>query len=89
MREYNIDFGKPDEVARETLRMHIDTLKSFRGTTPHPVEMEWEIRVYEYILEDPAKRLKEYQNARYGIGDGCRALIPKREAIKTLGWVIE
>ena len=86
MREYFIDFTNPDEAARQTLQMHIDTLVSLRNSTGNPEELEWEIRLYEYILQDPAKRLKAYQDARYG--DDNSLPLEKRDVVKILGWIV-
>jgi hypothetical protein len=84
-RSYHIDYNNPDEAARATVQMHKDTLVSFRGTTPHPEELEWEIRLYDYILEDPLVRLKQYQDARF---DKDCIPINKRKAVAKLGWTI-
>lgn len=91
VREYTIDYRDPEEAARVTVQMYKDGLIGFRGKTPHPEELEWEIAVYDYILEDPAARLKQYQDARYPedyFEKPYKAPLSKREAVKKLGWQI-
>ncbi len=63
-----------------------DQLISFRKTTDNPKELEWEVRVYDYMLAqpDPAKAWNDYGNVRHS-GPGY---ISKRAAVKKLGWVI-
>lgn len=85
-REYDIDYSKPEEAARNTIQMHKDTLISLRERTTKRDELEWEIRVYDYMLEDPFRRLKEYNEARFDKND---MPIDKRVAIKALGWDIK
>lgn len=90
-REYHIDYNDPVAAAKTTLQLHIDTLVSFRHTTAHPEELEWEIRLYEYMLEDPVARLKAYQDVRYGTmdtPDDWHPPLDKREVVKILGWVV-
>lgn len=86
-KEYSIDYGKPDEAARTTIQIFLDQLMAYRGVSRDPDGLEWEIRVYEYMLQDPVKRLAEYQKARMP-GDGPRAPISKRKAVASLGWNI-
>lgn len=85
-REYTIDFNNPEQAARTTLKMHIDTLDSFRHTTDHPAELEWEIRLYEFMLQDPVPRLKLYQEARWP--ELGKPPISKRAVVEKLGWVV-
>lgn len=87
LREYSIDYSNPEEAAKTTLRMFIDQLISYRGTSPKPDELEWEIRVYEFMLNDPspATRLRQYQEAR--AGKYCTTS-GKRDAVSALGLVI-
>jgi hypothetical protein len=90
-REYHIDYSDPVAAAKTVLQLHIDTLVSFRGTTTsHPEELEWEIRLYEYMLEDPVVRLKQYQDVRYGeIEPGVYTPpLSKKETVAKLGWVV-
>jgi hypothetical protein len=83
MRKYKIDLTADDGGAASIIRMYKDGLERMRGSTDHPDELEWEIRLYDFILEDPAPRLKAYQEARFP-DDG--APIEKREVIRILGW---
>lgn len=92
VREYHIDYSDEVGAAKTTLQLHIDTLVSFRHTTSHPEELEWEIRLYEYMLEDPVVRLKAYQDARYGATEAeprwSKPPLSKRETVAVLGWVV-
>lgn len=84
IREYSIDYNNPEAAARTTINIHRDTLIYFRGTTPHQEELEWEIRLYEFMLEDPVARLKAYQDTRYDKNDMQR--MSKRAVVARLGW---
>lgn len=92
-REYFIDFGDPDGAALTTLNMHRDTLISCRGTqetTEAEAELEWEIRLYEFMMKDPLTRLDQYQKARWPERGEEGYPFPrlKREVAKVLGWEI-
>lgn len=84
MRQYNIDYSDPVAAARTTIEMFRDQLIGYRTTTSKPEELEWEIRVYEFMLEDPLTRLQAYQAARAQPG-WPKA---KRAVVKELGWKI-
>jgi hypothetical protein len=86
MKTYSLDYDDPNAAAKVTLQIFIDQLTELRSTTSKPAELEWEIRVYHFILEDPVKRLTAYQNARRR-GDGLKPY-SKRDAVAKLGWVI-
>lgn len=89
IREYNFDFNESNETIKNILKMHIETMIEFRNTTPNPDELEWEIRVYEFMLNDTDSmaRYKEYQYTRYA--EFPKKLpLEKRETIKKLGWNI-
>lgn len=89
IREYSIDYNRPDEAAKTMLQMHIDTLKSFRGRANNEVEMEWEIRLYEFMMESPAERLADYNRVRYEDSEKLNAPPrEKREVVAILGWVV-
>lgn len=86
-RNYKLDLKDGRQVAIECIRMMRDSLIICRGSTRKPEELEWEIRVYDFIEQDPEVRLKQYQEARCNGG----RLIPnrsKRETVALLGWVI-
>ncbi len=82
----NIDFNKPPDAARKIIQIHKDTLVSLRKQTDKSEELEWEIRVYDYMLEDPILRLDQYNAIRHA--NRGSAPMGKREVIKKLGWVI-
>lgn len=93
-RIYHIDSTNTEEAAKTTIHIHRDTLISFRDTTPHrdELELEWEIRLYDYMLEDPVKRLQEYQDARMGkmkTPDDWHPPKAKREVVTELGWDVK
>lgn len=62
-------------------------LMAMRTTTTKRDELEWEIRLYDFMLLDPEARLQQYHDAREG--DSTRFLIPKREVVQKLGWVVK
>ena len=80
MRTETFEFNLDDTASM--VRMLIKQLESYRTITQHPEELEWEIRVYQYILKDPEKRLMEYGQARRS------QKVSKRMAIAKLGWDI-
>jgi hypothetical protein len=59
-------------------------LKKYRQTTSNPEQLEWEIRLYEFMLKDPDSLLNQYMEKRYSSGT-----LSKQETVKLLGWVIE
>lgn len=87
LEEKNIDSSDPRQFAIDTIHVFIRQLERHLETTSNPIELEWEIKVYKYMLLDPEVRLKQYNYARFGEND--TAYRPKREAIKILGWNIE
>jgi hypothetical protein len=86
IRSYSIDFSKPEDAARTTVNMHRDTLISLRSRTPDPEGLEWEIRIYDYILEDPLPRYEAYSRARIPVFG--KPPVNKRKVIEQLGWII-
>lgn len=84
-KEYDIDFSNELDAAKTMLTMFRDQLVSFRKTTDDPAELEWEIRLYDFMLEEPIKRFSQYSGARQRTGG---RLLPKRQVVKKLGWVI-
>jgi hypothetical protein len=83
-REYNIDYNNPEKAATTTINMFRDQLVSFRGTSSKPDELEWGIRLYDFMLKDPVKRLKQYGNAR----QTATCLRSKRQVVQVLAWEI-
>lgn len=90
---FEID-GKPvlhevgDTFLTKTIRMTLKQLESYRGSTANPAELEWEIRLYKYILNSPNKNdlAADYARERQ-----CKSLsqppVNKRKVVKKLGWV--
>lgn len=64
----------------------LDQLRGYRGVSLHPEELEWEIRLYEFILAQPDsdKAARDYFEARRRGG----RLLTKREAAQKLGWKV-
>jgi hypothetical protein len=79
--------GTYDDIAYGTIVTGLQQLRHYRDnkTSSHPEELEWEIKLYEWILAQPDKKEKadEYMNARYVDGK----FVGKREAVKKLGWI--
>ena len=71
--------------AREVVEVYKKQLIHFRGKTEKPEELEWEIRLYDFILEMPETRLRQYNEVRFG--DGYPK--SKRITVKILGWNIQ
>lgn len=69
------------------VQVFLEQLKGYRGRSPNPEELEWEIRLYEWILEQPDAEAKAdaYFKARHS--DSC-LYRSKRETVRALGWVI-
>lgn len=65
-----------------------EQLISYRKKTKHPEELEWEIRVYDFILTQPNPNIaaEKYFKARTTHGN---FLLAKRMAVKKLGWDIK
>lgn len=85
VREYDLGRIGTSEFYKKVVEMHRDGLVSFRKTTALHEELEWEIRLYDFILEDPVTRYPQYQDARYSDDN---VPIEKRDAVKKLGWVV-
>ncbi len=69
------------------IRVALEQLRAYRATTPNPVELEWEIRLYEFILAQPnaEEAAAAYQKTRHR---GGGSPLPKREVAARLGWRI-
>ncbi len=70
---------------KEVVRCFIDQLKTYRGTTPNPEQLEWEIRVYEFILQDIDVRYKAYMETRMS----GHLVLTKRQVVEKLGWDVK
>ena len=84
-RHFEIDMNDADGGASSTIKMFIAQLEGLRKTTGHPEELEWEIRLYQFMLKDPAKRLDDYGKMRRSCDDGW---MPKREVARQLKWEV-
>jgi hypothetical protein len=82
--------GTYDNLPLSTINTGLQQLEHFKkvGCSPKPKELEWEIKLYKWILAQPDSRQKadEYLKARHR---GSGGLYSKREAVRILGWVIE
>jgi hypothetical protein len=67
----------------------IRLLEGLRKTTRKPADLEWEIRLYKWILQqpDPEATAKQYFEMRENQTDPFMPL-GKRETVKRLGWVV-
>lgn len=83
-KTFDLDLNNPTN----TLKMHIEMLKMYRNTTDKPDELEWEIRLYEYMLNsaDMKKLYDDYNRIRYEDTDAPP--LEKREVVERLGWVV-
>jgi hypothetical protein len=86
MKEVTIEFDLTEnkDPTRQIVEGLIKQLESYRGTTSNPDDLEWEIRVYKYILESPEERWEQYSQAR-----NWDKYISTRDAVKQLGWDVE
>lgn len=62
-------------------------LESYRMTTSKPDQLDWEIRLYQYILSqpDPESAARAYLTTRASGKGGQK---PKRQVVEELGWEI-
>jgi hypothetical protein len=62
-------------------------LESYRATTSKPDQLDWEIRLYQFILSqsDPESAARAYLTARASGKSGQK---PKRLVVQELGWKI-
>lgn len=82
-----VDFNQDKKsLAIQLVNGFKNQLISMRNTTSHREELEWEIRLYDYILEEPEIRFKQYQDARFDENDYP---LDKRIVAKNLGWIIK
>lgn len=83
-----------DDLGIATINVGLQQLEHFREIkcSNKPEELEWEIRVYKWILAQPDAKEKAdlYLRARMP-GDGRLHLPPrdKRAVVKDLGWDIK
>lgn len=76
------------------INMGLEQLKHYKeiGSSSQPEELDWEIKLYEWILSRPNPEATAYQylEAREERIDGkFERLLEKREVVSKLGWVIE
>lgn len=71
----------------DAIKFGIKQLKILRSSTPNRKELEWEIRLYKFILKqtDPEKAASDYFRVRNKV---CPPR-SKRETVRILGWVVE
>lgn len=73
-----------------SIHIGLAQLRQFQkdGTSSHPVELAWEIKLYEFILAqpNPEEVASEYLMARHPNYKG--GFVPKRDVVKALGWPI-
>lgn len=83
IREHTIDMKDIESASRTSLEMMKQSLVDCRMSTSKPEELEWEIRLYDFMLLDPVKRYAAYRSARAAWPG---KIVPKREVAKQLGW---
>lgn len=78
-----IDHEVGDTLFTKTIRAGVAQLEGYRLTHKNPSELEWEIRVYNFILGSPDRndRAEQYLKSRHKAG-----LKTKRQVVKDLGW---
>lgn len=81
--EFEINLNSPTFLT-DTIRLGIEQLMSMRNRTSKRAELEWEIRLYRYILRqnDPEAAAREYFTARK------ENVVSKREVVKILKWKV-
>lgn len=55
------DYIRRNALALRAIAVFKDQLENLRTTTQKPEQLEWELRLYEYMEQDPVNRLKQYQ----------------------------
>jgi hypothetical protein len=81
--------GKTYEGDVGVVESQRDLLIDYRNDgRPHDAELEWEIRLYEFILThaDPQGAAKAYMDARYP--DDGPMVWSKRDVVAMLGWIV-
>ncbi len=80
--------GSYSSIMLATIHTGLQQLEHFKkiGCSNQPDELDWEIKLYKYILAqpDPEKAARAYQDARYS----DKKFRNKRAAVKILGWEI-
>lgn len=90
--EFSMDLNDPN-LHSNNIRQALEQLMSMRNTTPNRAELEWEIRLYRYILadKDPEAAAKLYYETRH-VQDPSAPMrfrmLPKREVARRLGWKV-
>lgn len=81
--------GIYDHLGLSTIHTGLQQLKYFKkiGSSSKPKELDWEIKLYEWILAQPDAKQKSYEYLRARAIHGG-SLLPKRRVIKNLGWKI-
>lgn len=78
----------PEKASISAIEIMKESLMRCRHTTKKPDELEWELRVYEFMLLNPVNRLADYMKVRNRDG-GYPHLVPKRQVVQELGWEIK
>jgi hypothetical protein len=65
IKHYEAQAADPQQMAYTAIQIQKDFLEQYRGETPNPDELEWELRLCDYMLRDPAKRWEEYTSVRF------------------------
>lgn len=87
-QEFTMNLNSPT-LHSDNIRQALEQLMSLRNTTPNRAELEWEIRLYRFILadKDPEAAAKLYYEARYiETKPGEFRMLSKRAVVAKLGW---
>lgn len=83
--------GEYENLAIATIKTGLQQLNYFKriGSSPKPDELDWEIKLYEWILGQPdaEEKASAYLSARH-VGKEEGFILEKRDVVKKLGWVI-
>ncbi len=84
--QFEVNLNSPT-FHQDVIRQAIEQLMSMRNTTSKRELLEWEIRVYRWILRqpDPEGTAMKYFAKRQEMGG---IMSDKAEVIKALGWEI-
>jgi hypothetical protein len=72
----------------DSIKEFIRQLEFLRSTTGQPEELEWELRLYNWILAQPDAETKAETYLKLRTKNGFPP-VPKRDVVRQLGWSIE
>jgi hypothetical protein len=83
--------GQYEDSALGPIRAGLNQLIDIkrRGSSPNPKELAWEIRLYEWILNQPDAESKAAMYLKRRMPIGTPDIIPKRRVVESLGWNVQ